>query len=287
METEACSEKDSVSLPSLNGRRLAVRRFSRAEIPTEALRPHRHDFFELFWIQQGQAVHLLDGAEHPIKAGSLVFVNIGQIHFWEFSADVEGYVIFFSPELLVSGGVTGHSRLSFLPGLGSSPVIPVPVAERGNIQFLCERIAAEQSGALSFCNECCRACLELLLIEFGRHALAGASAPLHGRPQWVRKFLSLLEQHFRSLHRIQDYAEKMQISTSSLSQAVQAETGKTPAFLIRERRLQEAQQLLRHTDLSIGEIAFELGFKSPSNFGRFLRSYLGKTPGELRSRSDQ
>ncbi len=244
--------------------------------------PHRHDFFELFWIRQGHALHRREGAEHFIEAGSLVFVNVGQLHAWTFSDDIEGTVIFFSPELLVSGGVTGHHRLSFLPGTETPPVIPVPESERGNIQFLCERIAAEQSGALSFCNECCRACLELLLIEIGRHAQANASEPTHGRSQWVRDFLDLLEHHFHCWHRIQDYAEQLQISTSSLSQAVQMETGKTPAFLIRERRLQEARRLLEQTDLSIGEIAYELGFKSPSNFGRFLRSYLGLTPGEVR-----
>ena len=50
------------------------------------------------------------------------------------------------------------------------------------------------------------------------------------------------------------------------------------------RRLERAAALLRDTELSITEIAFETGWQSLGTFGRTFRDVKGESPGELRAR---
>jgi AraC-like DNA-binding protein len=46
--------------------------------------------------------------------------------------------------------------------------------------------------------------------------------------------------------------------------------------------LLEAKVLLAQTDLSVSEIAYQIGKQDPSNFGRFFRTKMGITPKEYR-----
>jgi AraC-like DNA-binding protein len=50
------------------------------------------------------------------------------------------------------------------------------------------------------------------------------------------------------------------------------------------RRIERAVALLRDTDLSVTEIAFQTGWKSLGTFGRIFRDITGENPGNLRAR---
>ena len=55
-------------------------------------------------------------------------------------------------------------------------------------------------------------------------------------------------------------------------------TGISPNDIIREARLKRADRLLETTDKSISEIAYEVGFSSPSYFTKCYREFFGRTP---------
>lgn len=65
--------------------------------------PHRHDFYHLFWVESGNGTFVSDGRSYPINPGSLIFVPPGQVHAWEWSEALSGYVLCFEPALLFSG----------------------------------------------------------------------------------------------------------------------------------------------------------------------------------------
>ncbi len=61
-----------------------------------------------------------------------------------------------------------------------------------------------------------------------------------------------------------------------------AERGSSYQALVDEVRLALAQDLLWHSDLPVAAIAERLGYSEPANFGRAVRRWSGKTPGQLR-----
>ena len=55
-------------------------------------------------------------------------------------------------------------------------------------------------------------------------------------------------------------------------------TGKTPLEFIRNIRLQRAAQLLEKSDLTIAEVAYEVGFNNPKIFSRYFKSVYQMLP---------
>ena len=67
-----------------------------------------------------------------------------------------------------------------------------------------------------------------------------------------------------------------------LYRKVKAMTGNTPVDLLRKARLAQAQKLLQESTLSVSEIAYQVGFASPSYFTKCYKDEFGTAPGESR-----
>jgi AraC-like DNA-binding protein len=74
----------------------------------------------------------------------------------------------------------------------------------------------------------------------------------------------------------------MNISEKRLYHATTTTMGKTPKVIIDEKVMLEAKRLLIHTNLSIKETGYDLGFAEPTNFIKYFRRHTGKTPSEFR-----
>ncbi|WP_245552011.1 helix-turn-helix domain-containing protein [Chitinophaga pinensis] len=107
----------------------------------------------------------------------------------------------------------------------------------------------------------------------------------------ARVFKELLERQFPiaspsqrfTLRSPQKFADALSIHTNYLNRAVKKATGKTTTEHIFERLISEAKILLRHSDWSIAEISFALGFEDPAHFNHFFKKQTQVTPTAFRS----
>ena len=67
-----------------------------------------------------------------------------------------------------------------------------------------------------------------------------------------------------------------------LNRSVKEVTGKSTTTHIAERIITEAKALLQHTDWTIAEIAYALGFEYPTYFNNFFKRLTGTVPSSLR-----
>lgn len=74
------------------------------------------------------------------------------------------------------------------------------------------------------------------------------------------------------------------VSEAHFARSSKEAFGIPPHRYLLTRRIERAKALLRETDLSITEIAFQTGWGSLGTFGRTFRDVTGETPGELRVR---
>ncbi|MBC2840401.1 two-component regulator propeller domain-containing protein [Robiginitalea sp. SC105] len=79
-----------------------------------------------------------------------------------------------------------------------------------------------------------------------------------------------------------ELASGLLISESQLYRKLKALSGKSTAVFIRHVRLQEAKNLIESTDLTVSEIAYEVGFKNLSWFSRIFKQELGSSPSAIR-----
>jgi AraC family transcriptional regulator, transcriptional activator of pobA len=98
----------------------------------------------------------------------------------------------------------------------------------------------------------------------------------------VRKFNLAVENHYKTQHQVQFYADLLNKSPKTLSNLFAIYKQKTPVGIIHERIALEAKRLLIYTDKSAKEIAFELGFEEISHFSRFFKNKENCSPKEFR-----
>lgn len=72
------------------------------------------------------------------------------------------------------------------------------------------------------------------------------------------------------------------LSRAQLFRKVKAKLGVSPVDLIRQIRMQKAQQMFKRTDLSVSEVAYSVGFSSSSYFSKCYKDYFGVAPKQLR-----
>ena len=84
---------------------------------------------------------------------------------------------------------------------------------------------------------------------------------------------------------VEDLAADMNLSRVQLYRKVKSITDSSPVELLRNARLNRAYQMLLTTDKSVSEVAYAVGFTSPSYFTKCFKDEYGKVPGELRTSS--
>ena len=109
------------------------------------------------------------------------------------------------------------------------------------------------------------------------------TAPAPIEDPFIARFKQLVEERLAdSSLSVEDLAAGMGMSRVQLYRKVKAMTGSTPVDLLRKARLAQAQRLLQQSDLSVSEIAYQVGFASPSYFTKCYKDEFGTVPGEAR-----
>ncbi|MGC4017181.1 MAG: helix-turn-helix domain-containing protein [Luteolibacter sp.] len=246
--------------------------------------PHLHGFYQVTLLTgQGRPMH--DFRETAFSGPILFFVSPGQVHTASPDPQEEGWVVSFSREFFTAqGGDAGLlAELPFYYASSLPPWLPLLPEEetvaRGIFQDLQREYDAAQPGAA----EILQALLRILFVRASRWY--GRAHPI-GRgtraSRLVREFHLLVEQHFHEWQTLDSYAQQLGVTVNHLNDVVREETGSAAGEQIRQRRLLDAKRLLLHSDLSISEIGYRLGFDDPSYFSRFFRRYEGGTPAGFR-----
>lgn len=81
---------------------------------------------------------------------------------------------------------------------------------------------------------------------------------------------------------MEELSRAMTMSYQNLHRKLTALTNLSPVQFIRTIRLQKAMSLLQTTRLSIGDVAFEVGFNDPKYFSRVFVEEFGKPPSAVR-----
>ncbi len=99
----------------------------------------------------------------------------------------------------------------------------------------------------------------------------------------VRKALTIMQEHLAEKCSVNELAQTLRVSRSTLERRFQKVLGKGPATKFRELRAETALRLLTQTDRKMIDIALECGISDPSQFSRFIKETYGCTPLEIRS----
>ncbi|TKG94526.1 helix-turn-helix domain-containing protein [Puteibacter caeruleilacunae] len=103
---------------------------------------------------------------------------------------------------------------------------------------------------------------------------------------WKERAVTIVSQNLSNIEfRIDDLAQQLHMSKTSLYNKIKDETGKTPGAFIRDIRLEKAADLLRKGELTVTEIIDEVGFESRAYFNKRFKEKYKTTPSAYKSGS--
>ncbi len=99
---------------------------------------------------------------------------------------------------------------------------------------------------------------------------------------FVSQLRKIIKSHIPDAeYSVEDLGAEIGLSRVQLYRKVKALTGCSVVDLLRKARLAKAKQLLETTDMNVQEVAFEVGFTTPSYFAKRFKEEYGIKPGEV------
>jgi AraC family transcriptional activator of pobA len=253
-------------------------------LPTDT--PHRHTYYEILFIEEGEGYHEIDFHSYNIQGAGLHFLTPGQVHLLTFSSSFQGYIVAFSEDFYTFYNPVNPSlsQLSFFQPARRQPIITLDAAEKKYFHNIMENMVSDHLSADTdqtligkYLGVLLQKCS--YLIQKNEQPTEAAT---HTVPELVGRFQELVEKNFRQMHAVQQYAHELSVSPDYLSKIIKKFLGTPSQEYILDKLLLEAKRLLVFTNLSSKEIAYHIHLDDPSYFSRIFKKKTGLTPNEYR-----
>lgn len=241
--------------------------------------PHRHNFYEVLVFEQGGAIHDIDFQTYTAHARSIHFVGADNVHLLVRGKESHGFSLLFSVDFL------DEPVLVLLPFYNGNPTLQLSEPDFSRLTEIVVNIRNEYAGNKKFYRQIVKALLESALYLLARYIPEEDKPDVKSPSKYINLFKTLIKGHFKEHKSVEFYADRLNISVKHLIDICNKQTGKTPLKHIQDHTISEAKRMLYHTQLSVKEVAYELGFNDPSYFSKHFRSATGYSPGTYRKRS--
>jgi len=247
--------------------------------------PYRFDFYQIVFFENSEDAILNVNTESIQNlSNQLFFASPEHVLTWQRDEVLRGYIVYFKEPFLAQYPRLVTEEFSYFR-ITELNRVQVPERDKLNLYDHFSQLLQLFQSEHPYRVQMLQAALLLLLFDCKR-LHDGQERRLQERsPQHVLafRFQEFVNQHYQTRKKVSDYAALMAISPDYLAQSVRAAIGKPPLQVIAERILLEAKSLLTYSDLSIGEIANQLGYDELTHFGRFFRRHTGYSPSVWRN----
>jgi AraC-like DNA-binding protein len=237
----------------------------------------------LWFTQSNQNKLIIDGEEIVFSKNEIVFLT----EFHKVSIEKLENVKFLRFNrpfycILDNNVEVGCKGLLFF-GASQLPIIQIPDEDLEKFETLWKMFTLEMQSSDSLQMDMLQMMLKRYLILCARVYKSKMHYPIEKRDSdIVREFNFLVEQHFKTMHSVTEYAELLNKSPKTISNIFLKLNSKPPLQFIQDRILLEARRLLIYSPQQIKEIAYEVGFDDIQTFSRFFKRKEGISPSKYK-----
>jgi AraC-like DNA-binding protein len=250
--------------------------------------PHRAQFYHILWIKKGNGTHFIDFNPIEIEDNMIIFIPNNYVNMYDIDGSYEGKAIIFTDSFFCKNKQDIQFLHSTMVFSDLYPITKLKVNPNiSNLKILLNAMETEysrtpDSSHFSILNNL----LQIFLLQAEREMRKQGFEELKSSANldYLILFKDLLEKNFRNEKSVNKYASDLNISEKQLHKATTNLIEKTPKQIIDERIILEAKRLLVHSNQSIKEIAYELGYDEPTNFNKYFRKHTNSTPSEFREK---
>lgn len=252
---------------------------------------HRHDYLEISYVIHGEGTETINGATHPMKPGTMSFIQPYQIHelYTQPGCTLTLYNIRFSHGLFAELESKAELQRLLVHTDPSLPSYRHFEGERAAAMLRSfEALYEEYNGNESWRRLKMKVMLIDILIGFDRtrNEKAATDETAASKSLYL-DVIRYIQHHFKEELTLNSVAGHFRISPVYLSALFRKKSGRTFLQHIHEVRLRHACGLLSSTDMKVSDIAMESGYGSYNTFSRIFREQKGTTPNDYRKLSGE
>lgn len=249
---------------------------------------YRVNFFSFVFVKDGRGHYTTDDQVHETRPGTIYFTNPGHFKSFEWRELHEVYLITLSESFLKENVHADiFEEFPFLLAETVAPRVLAP-AEFAVFEQLYLLIEKEYLESSVYRNKVIGNLFVVLLLKIKEFFWKDYNPIYEGNrsSHIVKTFRRALEKHYRDMSkgltdkpfRVQDYAASQGLHPNYLSNVIKTKTGKSITTWVSEKTIAEAKSLLQHSDLSIKEISYLLGFMESTHFSNYFKKNTGQSP---------
>ena len=236
--------------------------------------------YSIYWIQEGSGTYNIDFESYTFNDNVLFFLSPGQV----FTVDSEliktAYKLTFVRDFYC---IQTHDKEVACNGVLFNNIYETPFVkpcekDTKKLNFILESLIEEFQQNETAQYDMLQSYLKQFIISAVRVKKENHVIKEDTETRLFKDFSLLVEQNFKTMHSVTDYANRLGLSPKSITKHFQKLGAKTPSDFIKSRILLEAKRQLIYTDKTVKEIAFDLGFNDPAYFTRFFTKAISKSP---------
>ena len=239
--------------------------------------PRRLRKYVLIWCSAGAATVTVDEKELKLKAHDVLTITSGQIHYIKKPGKAKGSILEFTYdffckndsdiELVFQNGLFCHFDLNEVIAMGNDETIETQLG------LIRQELETKPYQYLITIHSR----IELILVAINRAKLN------RGDEIWkpdalFLKFLDLVRANFEHNYPVSQFAKMLGTTESKLNEQSKLHTGRTAQNVIYGLIASEAKRLLIYQNLSVKEVAYQLGFSDPFYFSNFFKKHTSVSP---------
>lgn len=254
--------------------------------PEHEAKLHKHDAWELHYVVQGQGTRMAGDTLQPFKAGDVVLIPPSMIHHWKYdpdSTDDDGCIRY----LMVAFSHSLVERcVEVFPELRNrlyDVIFPTDALNFGNDS---SRLIIKALSEMNGMDELGRLCAMFHLLP---EIFTSSDYTFAGKPMRIEKNVRRMQHiseyvmaHFSRNITLDDISAEVGMNRSAFCSFFKRCKGITFSQFVTQYRLNTACKLLKHSQKSVSEICYLVGFNDLPHFVRVFTSTMGMSPTKYR-----
>lgn len=246
--------------------------------------PEQVNNYSVYWIKEGSGIYHIDFKKYEFQNNVLFFLSPGQVFSVDSESIKEAYKISFEKDFYC---IQTHDRAVACNGVLFNNVYEAPFVKPNEkdtqkLSFILESLIEEFQKREIAQYDMLQSYLKQFMILSVRIQKELTPVKTDIETRLFKDFSLLVEQNFRNIHSVTEYAKRLALSPKSLAKNFQRLGTQSPSDFIKNRILLEAKRELIYTNLTVKEIAYDLGFGDAAYFTRFFTKSEKKSPLKFR-----
>lgn len=254
---------------------------------------HQHEFLELAYVVNGQAIHTLNGTRSTVKKGDYFIINYGAAHKYTLIHQERFDLInvLFQPELIdksLNNCKSFHDLMKHYlirincASLEKNPTDIIFHDQDSAILSIVRNMKEEYDRKEPGYIELIRCHLIEILIRTMRTINTGKIE--YAADSSMSEILEYIEQNYTSPITLSEISKRFNFSLPYLCQKFRRDTGYTFSNYLQKRRIELGGRLIANTDKTIAEIAELAGYQDVKYFSKLFKNHWGMSPREFQKK---